>query len=61
MDIREKIKIEKQKLEEIMASERMVKSSIEELKSLISQIKKKEETLKLLKAEEARLLAELEN
>ena len=60
MDLRDKVKEMKKELESLSIEERMIRSSIEELKMLIKQKKAKEEAIKALKEEEAKLLAELE-
>jgi septal ring factor EnvC (AmiA/AmiB activator) len=59
--MQEKIKELKKDLEQLVAEERMLRSNIQELKSLVEQKKVKAESLKLLKEEEAKLLAELES
>jgi hypothetical protein len=59
--MQEKIKKNKEELDKLIAEERMIKSNIQELKSLIEQKKNKSESIRILKEEEARLLAELES
>lgn len=59
MDISDKIRELQRDLEQISAEERLIQTRIKELKSLIDQKKKKEESLKILKEEELALLKEL--
>ena len=59
--MQEKIKELKKDLEQLIAEERMARSNIQELKSLIEQKKAKALSLAALKEEQAKLLAELES
>ena len=61
MEMQDKIKEVKKDLEQLVAEERLVRANIQELKSLIEQKKNKAESLKNLKEEQAKLLAELES
>ena len=60
MNIRDKVKDKKKDLEALVAEERMIRSSIEELKMLAKQVKTKKEAIKELEKEQERLLKELE-
>ena len=59
--MQEKIKEMKKDLEQLVAEERMLRANILEIKSLVEQKKAKAESLKALKEEQAKLLAELES
>lgn len=60
MEIQDKIKETKKDLESLISEEKMIRANIQELKSLIEQKKIKAESVKNLKDEQAKLLAELE-
>jgi prefoldin subunit 5 len=60
MDISNKIREKKQELDEVVAEERLLRTRIAELKTIIAEHQKHQETLEKLKAEEAELLKQLD-
>ena len=59
MDISDKVKELQNEISNISAEEKMIVARIKELKSLVEQKKKREDSLSLLKEEEANLMKEL--
>jgi len=59
MGVREKLKELKSEIQDLSSRERAKRSEIVELKRLVEEKKKREESLKLLEKEESALLKEL--
>ena len=59
MDISDKVRELQNEISNISAEEKMIVARIKELKSLVEQKKKREDSLSLLKEEEANLMKEL--